>query len=58
MNTSEQNQTNRRQIWQIEKMKSIIEERWEEVQIAVEAREFKMKSLRSIRHLVTSSLKE
>ena len=58
MKTSEKNQTNRRQLWQIEKMKSIIEERWEEVQVAVESRDFKRNRLSTIRHLINPTLKE
>lgn len=58
MNTSEKNQTNRRQVWQIEKMKSIIEERWGEVQIAIESRNLNQKGLHNPRHLIISSFKK
>lgn len=58
MNTADTNSTNRRSLWQIEKMRNIIEERWEEVSLAVEAREFGLRSLHSKNRLITSTLKK
>ena len=45
MNTLNKNQRNRLPLWQSEKMKALIEERWSEVWEVVVARERYLKSL-------------
>ena len=44
MNIPDKNQRNRTSLWQLEKMKTIIEDRWEEVWEIVTTRDCSLKS--------------